>query len=324
MVKAIRIHEPGGPEVLRYEDVEVPAPGPGEVLLQQKACGLNYIDVYHRMGAYPLSYPATIGMEGMGVVEKVGEGVSAFKPGDRVAYADMPPGAYAEARNMPWHRLVKLPDSIDDKTAAAMMLQGMTVEYLIRRTFKVNKGDTVLFHAAAGGVGLIACQWLNHIGATVIGTVGSEEKATLAKAHGCHHTINYRSEDFVARVKELTDGKGVPVVYDSVGKDTFDGSLDCLKPRGMMVLFGAASGPAPAIDPNVLNKKGCLYLTRPSLMVYNKEREELEACAKALFDVVTSGKVKIEVNQTYPLSETAQAHRDLEARKTTGSTVLLP
>jgi NADPH2:quinone reductase len=324
MVKAIRIHAPGGPEVLRYEDIEVPAPGPGEVLLQQKACGLNYIDVYHRMGAYPLSYPAAIGMEGMGVVEAVGKDVSAFKPGDRVAYADLPPGAYAQARVMPWHRLVKLPDSIDDRTAAAMMLQGMTVEYLTRRTFKVSKGDTVLFHAAAGGVGLIACQWLNHIGATVIGTVGSPEKAELAKAHGCHHTINYRTEDFVARVKELTDGKGVPVVYDSVGKDTFDGSLDCLRPRGMMVLFGAASGPVAPLDPQVLAKKGCLYLTRPSLMVYNKERSELEACAAALFEVVTSGKVKIEVNQTYPLSETAQAHRDLEARKTTGSTVLLP
>ncbi len=324
MVKAIRIHEPGGPEVLKYEDVEVAAPGAGEVLLKQNACGLNYIDVYHRMGAYPLDYPATIGMEGMGVVEAVGEGVDAFKAGDRVAYADMPPGAYAEARLMPWHRLVKLPDSIEDQTAAAMMLQGMTVEYLIRRTFKVSKGDTVLFHAAAGGVGLIACQWLNHLGVTVIGTVGSAEKAELAKAHGCHHTINYRSEDFVARVKELTDGKGVPVVYDSVGKDTFDGSLDCLRPRGTMVLFGAASGPPAPIDPAILGKKGCLYLTRPSLMVYNAQREELEASAAALFDVVTSGKVKIEVNQTYPLSETAQAHRDLEARKTTGSTVLLP
>ena len=324
MVKAIRIHEAGGPEVLKYEDVEVPAPGPGEVLLKQKACGLNYIDVYQRSGVYPLQYPAVIGMEGMGVVEAVGKDVTAFKPGDRVAYADMPPGAYAEARVMPWHRLVKLPDSVDDKTAAAMMLQGMTVEYLIRRTFKVSKGDTVLFHAAAGGVGLIACQWLNHIGATVIGTVGSEEKAKLAKAHGCHHTVNYRTENFVERVKEITDGKGVPVVYDSVGKDTFDGSLDCLRPRGMMVLFGAASGPVPPLDPQVLAKKGCLYLTRPSLMVYNKERAELEACAAALFDVVTSGKVKIEVNQTYPLSETAQAHRDLEGRKTTGSTVLLP
>jgi len=324
MVKAIRIHEPGGPEVLRYEDIEVPTPGPGEVLLQQKACGLNYIDVYHRMGAYPLDYPTAIGMEGMGVVEALGEGVTAFNPGDRVAYADVPPGAYAEARVMPWHRLVKLPDAIDDQTAAAMMLQGMTVEYLIRRTFKVQKGDTVLFHAAAGGVGLIACQWLNHLGATVIGTVGSAEKAELAKAHGCHHTINYREEDFVARVKELTDGAGVPVVYDSVGKDTFDGSLDCLKPRGTMVLFGAASGPPAPIDPAVLAKKGCLYLTRPSLMVYNKERADLEACAAALFEVVTPGKVKIEVNQTYPLSETAQAHRDLEARKTTGSTVLLP
>jgi NADPH2:quinone reductase len=324
MVKAIRIHEPGGPEVLRYEDVEVPAPGPGEVLLQQKAVGLNYIDVYHRMGAYPLDYPCTIGMEGMGVVETVGEGVDAFQPGDRVAYADLPPGAYAEARVMPWHRLVRLPDAIDDQTAAAMMLQGMTVEYLIRRTFKVSKGDTVLFHAAAGGVGLIACQWLNHIGATVIGTVGSQEKAELAKAHGCHHAINYREENFVDRVKALTDGAGVPVVYDSVGKDTFDGSLDCLRPRGMMVLFGAASGPPAPIDPAILGKKGCLYLTRPSLMVYNKERADLEASAAALFEVVTAGKVKIEVNQTYPLAETAQAHRDLEGRKTTGSTVLLP
>ncbi len=324
MVKAIRIHEPGGPEVLKYEDVEVPAPGPGEVLLQQKACGLNYIDVYHRMGAYPLPYPCAIGMEGMGVVDAVGSEVSQFKVGDRVAYADMPPGAYAEARIMPWHRLVKLPDSIADQQAAAMMLQGMTVEYLIRRTFKVSKGDTVLFHAAAGGVGLIACQWLNHIGATVIGTVGSPEKAELAKAHGCHHTINYREENFVERVKELTDGKGVPVVYDGVGKATLMASLDSLSPRGLLVSFGAASGPVPPLDPNVLNKKGCLYLTRPSLMVYNKERADLEACAGALFDVVTSGKVKIEVNQTYPLSETAQAHRDLEARKTTGSTVLLP
>ena len=325
MTKAIRIHAPGGPEALVYEDVEVPAPGPGEVQIEQGACGLNYIDVYHRSGLYPLpTLPAVIGMEGAGTVTAVGEGVEAFQPGDRVAYADVPPGAYAALRNIPWHRLVKLPDSIDDQQAAAMMLQGMTVEYLIRRTYAVQAGDTVLFHAAAGGVGLIACQWLNHLGATVIGTVGSEEKAALAKAHGCHHTINYREENFTDRVRELTDGKGVPVVYDSIGKDTFDASLDCLRPRGMMVSFGNASGPVEPFNPGVLGQKGSLYLTRPSLITYNAERADLEVSAAALFDVVTSGKVKIEVNQTYPLSETAQAHRDLEARKTTGSTVLLP
>ncbi|WP_420345873.1 quinone oxidoreductase family protein [Pelagibius sp.] len=325
MTKAVRIHEPGGPDALVYEDVEVPAPGAGEVLIEQTACGLNYIDVYHRNGLYPLAaLPAVIGMEGAGTVAAVGDGVTAFQPGDRVAYADAPPGAYAEARLMPWHRLVKLPDAISDQQAAAMMLQGMTVEYLVRRTYAVQPGDTVLFHAAAGGVGLIACQWLNHLGATVIGTVGSEEKAALAKAHGCHHTINYREEDFTARVRELTGGAGVPVVYDSIGKDTFEGSLDCLKPRGLMVSFGNASGPVPPFNPAILGQKGSLYLTRPSLMTYNAQREELETSAAALFEVVTSGKVKIEVNQTYPLSETAQAHSDLEARKTTGSTVLLP
>ncbi len=325
MTKAVRIHNPGGPEALVYEDVEVGTPGPGEVLLEQGACGLNYIDVYHRSGLYPLpALPAVIGMEGAGKVLAVGEGVEALKPGDRVAYADVPPGAYAAQRLMPWHRLVKLPDSIDDQQAAAMMLQGMTVEYLIRRTYQVQPGDTVLFHAAAGGVGLIACQWLNHLGVTVIGTVGSEEKAALAKANGCHHTINYREEDFTARVKEITEGAGVPVVYDSIGKDTFEGSLDCLRPRGLMVTFGNASGPVEAFNPGILGQKGSLYLTRPSLMVYNAKREDLEASAAALFDVVTAGKVKIAVNQTYPLSETAQAHRDLEARKTTGSTVLLP
>lgn len=325
MTKAIRIHAPGGPEALVYEDVEVPAPGPGEVLIEQSACGLNYIDVYHRNGLYPLpKLPAVIGMEGAGTVAAVGEGVDAFVPGDRVAYADAPPGAYAAARIMPWHRLVKLPDAISDQQAAAMMLQGMTVEYLIRRTYAVQPGDTVLLHAAAGGVGLIACQWLKHLGATVIGTVGSAEKAALAKENGCHHTINYREEDFTDRVRELTEGAGVPVVYDSIGKDTFEGSLDCLRPRGLMVTFGNASGPVEPFNPGILGQKGSLYLTRPSLMAYNAKREELEASAAALFDVVTSGKVKIAVNQTYPLSETAQAHSDLEARKTTGSTVLLP
>ena len=325
MTKAVRIHEPGGPEALRYEDVPLGQPGPGEALVEHAAVGLNYIDVYQRSGLYPLpELPAVIGMEGAGTVKALGPGVKGLKVGDRVAYADTPPGAYAEQRLMPAHRLVKLPKGISFETAAAMMLQGMTVEYLIRRTFYVYPGQTVLFHAAAGGVGLIACQWLNHIGATVIGTVGSEEKAALAKAHGCHHTINYRAEDFVARVEEITDGEGVPVVYDSVGKDTFEGSLDCLRPFGLMVSFGNASGPVEPFNTGILGQKGALYLTRPTLMVYNKKREDLEASAKALFEVVKSGAVKIEVNQTYPLAETAQAHRDLEGRKTTGSTVLIP
>ncbi len=325
MTKAVRIHKTGGPEVLRYEDVEVGKPGAGEVVLKQDAVGLNYIDVYHRTGLYPLpALPAAIGMEAAGVVEALGEGVTEFRRGDRVAYAAAPPGAYAESRVIPAHRLVKLPDAITDQQAAAMMLQGMTVQYLIRRTYRVAKGDTVLFHAAAGGVGLIACQWLKHLGATVIGTVGSEEKAALAKAHGCHHTINYRTENFVEKVRELTDGEGVPAVYDSVGKDTFDGSLDCLRPMGMMVSFGNASGPVDQFNPGVLAQKGSLYLTRPTLMTYTAKREDLVATANELFEVVLSGAVKIEINQTYPLAETEQAHRDLEARKTTGSTILLP
>ncbi len=322
MVKAIRIHEAGGPEKLSWDDIEVGDPGEGEVRLKQAAVGLNYIDTYHRSGLYPVpALPAVIGLEGAGVVEAVGPGVSDLKEGDRVAYANPPLGAYAEARLMPAHRLIKMPDSIDDQTAAAMMLQGMTVEYLIRRTFRVEKGQTVLFHAAAGGVGLIACQWLNHLGATVIGTVGSEEKAELAKAHGCHHTVLYRDTDFVAAVKDLTDGKGVPVVYDGVGKDTWDGSLDCLMPRGMMVSFGNASGPVPPTDLGILSQKGSLYVTRPTLMTYTASREDLVESAEALIDVVGSGAVKIEVKQTYPLSEARQAHEDLEGRKTTGSTV---
>ena len=325
MTHAIRIHQTGGPEVLQWDEIDLADPGEGEVRVRQTAVGLNYIDTYHRSGAYPLpELPHAIGMEGAGVIEAVGPGVTEFREGDRVAYANPPVGAYAEARNMPWHRLVKLPGDIDDKVAAAMMLQGMTVEYLIRRTYTVQKGDPVLFHAAAGGVGLIACQWLNHLGATVIGTVGSEEKAELAKAHGCHHTILYREENFVDKVKELTDGKGVPVVYDGVGKDTFDGSLDSLQPRGLMVLFGAASGPVPEFNTGLLAAKGSLYLTRPTLMTYTASREDLVESATALFDVVSSGAVKIEVNQTYPLKDAEQAHRDLEGRKTTGSTVLLP
>lgn len=323
MAKAIRIHETGGPEVLKYEDVDVGDPGPGEVRLTQTACGLNFIDVYHRTGLYPLELPSVIGMEAAGVVDAVGDGVSEFSPGDRVAYAAVPVGAYAESRLIPAHRIVKLPDSISDTQAAAMMLQGMTVEYLIRRTYEVKAGDTVLFHAAAGGVGLIACQWLKQLGATVIGTVGSEEKADLAKAHGCDHTILYKSEDVAARVRDLTDGKGVPVVYDSVGAATFEGSLDSLSPRGLLVSFGNASGPVPPFNTGILGQKGSLYFTRPTLMTYTASREDLVLSANSLFAAVAAG-VQINVNQTYDLADTAEAHRALEARETTGSTVLIP
>lgn len=324
MTHAIRIHQHGGPDVLRWEEVDAGEPGPGEALVRQTAVGLNYIDVYHREGLYPLELPASIGMEAAGVVESVGSGVTDLNEGDRVAYATYKPGAYAEARVMPAEKLVKLPEFIDDQHAAAMMLQGMTAEYLLRRTFRVEPGQTVLFHAAAGGVGLIACQWLKQIGATVIGTVGNEAKAELARAHGCDHPVIYTRENFVDRVKEITDGKGVPVVYDSVGKDTFYKSLDCLQRYGTMVLFGQSSGPVdPPLDPNVLAGKGSLYLTRPTLMNYCIDRPDLLASSKALFEAVGKG-LKVEINQTYPLKDTAQAHRDLEARKTTGSTVLLP
>ena len=325
MSKAVRIHAPGGPDNLRYDDVEVGDPGPGEVRLRQTAIGLNYIDVYHRTGLYPLGdLPHAIGMEAAGVVDALGAGVTGLKVGDRVAYAAPPVGAYAEVRLMPADRVVILPDAISDETGAAMMMQGMTVEYLIRRTYRVKAGETVLLHAAAGGIGLIACQWLKHLGATVIGTVGSPEKAELARAHGCDHPVNYREESFVERVKEVTGGQGVPVVYDSIGKDTWDDSLDCLQPLGLMVTFGNASGPVPPVNLGVLGQKGSLYVTRPTLMTYTAKREDLEASAQALFEVVLSGAVKIEVHQTYPLAETAQAHRDLEGRKTTGSTILLP
>jgi len=325
MPKAIRIHEHGGPEVLRWEEVEVGEPGPGQLRVRHGAVGLNYIDVYHRTGLYPLpSLPWTLGMEGAGRVEAVGEGVTEFKPGDRIAYASPPVGAYAEVRLMPADRVVALPDAIDDRTAAAMMLQGMTAQYLLRRTYRVQPGDAILLHAAAGGVGLIASQWARHLGATVIGTVGSEEKAELARAHGCHHTILYNRENFVERVREITGGQGVVVVYDSVGKDTFMGSLDCLRPLGMMVSFGNASGPVPPFEPAILAAKGSLFFTRPTLMTYTAQRADLLASAAELFGVVSSGAVRIEVRQTYPLAETARAHRDLEARQTTGSTVLLP
>ena len=323
--KAIRIHETGGPEVLRLEEVEVPSPGPGEALVRHAAVGLNFIDIYLRSGLYPLaSLPSGLGFEAAGTVEAVGEGVDDVKPGDRVAYAGGAPGAYAEARVIAADRLVVLPDAIGFDSAAAMMLQGMTVEYLIRRTYEVQAGDTVLFHAAAGGVGLIACQWLADLGATVIGTVGSLEKAELAQAHGCHHTINYREEDFTERVKELTDGAGVNVVYDSIGADTWTGSLDSLKPRGMMVTYGNASGPVTDVNLGILAQKGSLYVTRPTLFTYTATRGDLLLSAGRLFDMVTSGKVQIRVNQRYALSEAAQAQTDLEGRKTTGSTVLLP
>jgi NADPH2:quinone reductase len=324
MVKAIRIFKTGGPEVMEYVDVEVGEPGPGEARVRHAACGLNYIDVYFRTGLYPQPLPAGLGMEGAGVVEAVGAGVSHVKPGDRVAYAGRPPGAYAEARTMSAALLVKLPDAIDFETAAGMMLQGLTVQYLFHRTFPLRGGETILFHAAAGGVGLIACQWARALGVNMIGTVGSDEKGALALAHGCTHVINYNKENFTERVKQITGGKGVPVAYDSIGADTFTGSLDCLSPLGTMVSFGSASGPVPPFSLNELASRGSLFITRPTLFTYTAKREDLDAMAADLFDVVESGKVKIEINQRYALKDAAQAHRDLESRKTTGSSILLP
>jgi len=322
MPHAIRIHSYGGPEAMQWEPVDVPPPGDGEITLRHAAVGLNYIDVYHRTGLYPQpSLPFTPGSEGAGEVIAVGGGVSSIAVGDRVAYAG-PIGAYAEERNIPAARVVKLPDEIGYETAAAMMLQGMTTRYLLRKTYDVGPGTVMLFHAAAGGVGLIACQWAAALGATIIGTVGSAEKGELARAHGCTHVINYREEDFVARVKDITDGAMCDVVYDSVGKDTFPASLDCLKLRGLWVSFGNASGKVPPVDIGMLAAKGSLFVTRPTLASYITTRSELEETANDLFEVVTSGRVKINVNQTYPLHEAAQAHRDLEARETTGSTVL--
>lgn len=324
MPKAIRISRVGGPEVMEYVDVEVGAPGPGEVRVRHAACGLNYIDVYFRNGAYPQALPAGLGMEASGTVVAVGEGVTHLQPGDRIAYAAQPAGAYAEERVMPAKQVVKLPDAIDFETGAAMMLQGMTVQYLFNRTFPLRGGETILFHAAAGGVGLIACQWARAIGVTMIGTVGSDEKAALAKAHGCTHTINYTKEDVVARVKEITGGKGVPVVYDSIGADTFIKSLDCLSPLGTMVSYGSASGPVPAFGLQELASRGSLFITRPVLFHYTATRADLEATANELFDMVASGKIKIDINQRYKLKDVQQAHIDLESRKTTGSTILLP
>ncbi len=323
MPHAIRISQNGGPEVMRWEEVQIGAPGPGEVRVRNTAVGLNFIDTYQRSGLYPLTLPLTLGMEGAGVVEAVGPKVKEFKVGDRVAYAN-PIGSYAEECLRPVERLVKIPVGVDDKIAASIMLKGMTAWYLCRRTFRVKKGDTILVHAAAGGVGQILCQWAMHLGATVIGTVGSEEKAALAKKCGCKHVIVTSKEDFVARVKAITKGKGVPVVYDGVGKDTFMGSLDCLAPLGYMVSFGNASGAVTQFNPGVLAQKGSLFLTRPTLFTYTAKRSDLLKAAQDLFAVVKKKVVKISINQTYPLREAAQAHRDLEARKTTGSTVLLP
>ncbi len=324
MNHAIRVHEYGGPEAMVWEEVPVPAPRPGEALVRHKAIGLNYIDVYFRTGLYKApALPATIGLEGAGVVEAVGEGVTEVAPGDRVAYATAPIGAYAEARTIKADRLVKLPSAIADEQAAAMMLQGMTACFLLTRTYKVQTGQTILIHAAAGGVGLIMVQWAKHLGATVIGCVGSEEKAALAKAHGADHLV-VGIETLPARVKENTGGAMLPVVYDSVGRDTFLTSLDCLAPYGMMVSYGNASGPVSIPDVGVLAAKGSLYLTRPTLATYTAKREDLEYCANALFDVVAKGAVKINVNQRFALKDAADAHRALEGRKTTGSTVLLP
>jgi NADPH2:quinone reductase len=323
MVHAIRIHQQGGPEAMKWESVEVAAPGPGQVRLKQHAVGVNFVDVYQRSGLYKMPTPFVAGSEGAGEVVAVGPGVTDFKVGDRGAYAGAM-GGYAEERVMPADRLVKLPDSIDYKTGAAMMLQGMTVRYLLRETYKVSKGTTMLLHAAAGGIGLIACQWARHLGATIIGTVSTPEKAALAKEYGCTHVINYKTEDFVKRTRELTNGQGVDVVYDAVGKDTYPGSLDCLKPLGLFVSFGNASGPITNFDILLLSSKGSLYATRPTLVTYTAKRADLIANANELFDVVSKGIVKINVNHTYPLKDAAQAHKDLESRKTTGSIVLLP
>ncbi|MEK6352648.1 MAG: quinone oxidoreductase [Burkholderia cenocepacia] len=324
MPKAIRYDQPGGPDVMKWVDVDVGAPKAGEVRIRQHAVGLNYIDVYFRTGLYPQPLPGGLGMEAAGEVTAVGDGVTAFKIGDRVAYVGQPPGAYAQERVMPAERVVKLPDGISYDDAASVMLQGLTAHYLLRRTYPVKAGDTILIHAAAGGVGLLVCQWAKALGATVIGTVGSDEKAELAKAHGCDHPIVYTRENFTQRVKAITNGAGVPVVYDSIGKDTYIGSLDCLAPLGYFVSFGNASGPLPPIDSKEFSSRGSLFFTRPTLFSYIAKRADLDAAATELFDVILSGKVKTSINQRYPLAEVGRAHADLEARKTTGSTILVP
>jgi NADPH2:quinone reductase len=324
MSYAIRVHETGGPDALKWEEVAVAKPAKGEVLIRHTAVGLNYIDVYFRTGLYKAPLPFIPGQEGAGVVEAVGRGVTAFKPGDRVAYTNVPTGAYSERRIVPADKLIKVPAGIADVTAAAMMLKGLTAQFLVRRVHKVTAGETILVHAAAGGVGMIVCQWASHLGATVIGTVGSKEKAKIARAHGCTHPIVYTEENFVDRVAKITKGRKLPVVYDSVGKDTFEGSLNCLQPRGLFVTYGNASGPIPPFSPLLLTQKGSLFMTRPALPAYIATREEYEAAARDLFRAVKSGAVKIEVNQSFALKDAAQAHRALEARRTTGSTVLIP
>lgn len=323
-IKAIQIDAHGGPDALQFRDVELGAPKPGEITIRHKAIGINYIDTYHRSGLYPVKLPSGLGMEAAGVVEAVGEGVTNFKIGDRAAYGSGPIGAYAEANNVGAARAVKIPDGVSDEAAAAMMLKGMTAQFLLRQTFVVKPGDTILWHAAAGGVGLIATQWAKHLGATVVGTVGSDDKIAIAKAHGCDHVINYRTDDVPARVAEITGGKKLPVVYDGVGKDTFVMSLDCLAPRGLLASFGNASGPVTDVNLGILAAKGSLYVTRPTMFHYAITDADFQAVAKDLFDVVASGGVKIEIGQSYKLADAAQAHRDLEARKTTGATVLIP
>ncbi|MDX5360792.1 MAG: quinone oxidoreductase [Alphaproteobacteria bacterium] len=324
MVKAIQIQKTGGPEVIALADVDVPAPAAGEILIRHTAIGLNFIDTYHRSGLYPVPLPSGLGLEAAGVVEAVGEGVKDLREGDRVAYGTGPIGSYAERRVMPAEKVIKLPDSIGDETAAAMMLKGMTAQYMIRRIYPVKAGETVLFHAIAGGVGLIACQWLKALGATVIGTAGSQEKADLARAHGCDHVILYREENIAERVMDITGGKKVPVVFDGVGKDTFIPSLDSLSPRGLLVSYGNASGPVRDVDLGILAAKGSLFVTRPTLMHYTATPEDMRATAQDVVDVVASGKVKIDINQRYALADARKAHEDLEARKTTGQTILIP
>ena len=324
MPHAVRIHATGGPEVLTYEEVAVGNPGRGEARVRHTAIGVNFIDTYHRSGLYKLPLPAGIGSEAAGIVESVGEGVDWVKPGDRVAYSGGPVGAYSEARVMPADRLVRIPDGVSDRVAATLMLKGLTVQYLFRQTRRLEAGDTILFHAAAGGVGLVACQWARALGVTMIGTVGSDEKAALAKAHGCTHTIVYTRENFVERVKEITGGKGVPVVYDSIGRETFPASLDCLQPRGLFVSFGSSSGPIPAFDIILLAQKGSLYATRPTLFTYAAARADLVAMADEMFGLVAAGKIVSEPRQTFALKDAAGAHIALESRGTVGATVLLP
>jgi len=324
MPRAIRIHAPGGPEAMQWEEVAVGDPGPGEARIRHTAVGVNYIDTYHRSGLYKVPLPSGLGSEGAGVVEAVGSGVDWVKAGDRVAYCGGPLGSYSEARVMPADRLVKLPDGISDRVAATLMLKGLTTQYLFRQIFPLKAGDTILFHAAAGGVGLIACQWARALGVTMIGTVGSDEKAALAKANGCTHTIVYTKENFVEGVKALTGGEGVPVVYDGIGKDTFPSSLDCLQPRGLFVSYGNASGPVPPFDILLLTQKGSLMVTRPTLFTFAKDRESIAAMSGELFDLVKAGKIVSEPRQTVPLQDAAEAHRALESRRTTGATILVP